>query len=277
MSNPLVTTSILLHLEIRKWAGEVSDKKALKAVADKFNSDTHNDKYKKSLFVDDPLALIDRCAGRLRNHFYACTVPWLDGGKGRLIPSLGFQEFAVQHSQIKQEFYQEVEIFLANYEDHKELAEEKKGDMFNVGEYPTVAQLRTRFEINLTTLPFPNVDDFRITAPQAVIDDLETSVRESVARVQDVVSRELKVRFKERLAMLVKTLTVGKRFNASLLSELANVIHMAQNLEETISDSLISDMATIEIRVLQYTPDQLRNSVTLQDEVVEICNEVLSH
>jgi hypothetical protein len=130
MANPLTTTSILLHLEIRKWAGEVSDKKALKAVADKFNSDTHNDKYKKSLFINDPLAMIDRCAGRLRNHFYASTVPWLDGGKGRLIPSLNFQEFAIEHTKLKMEFGNEVHDFIAEYPEHKDLAEDKKGDLY---------------------------------------------------------------------------------------------------------------------------------------------------
>lgn len=277
MENPLTSTSILLHLEIRKWAGEVSDKKALKAVADTFNSDTHNDKYKKSLFVSDPLAMIDRCAGRLRNHFYACTVPWLDGGKGRLIPSLSFQDFAKQHTKLKMEFDNEVQTFIQEYPDHKEEAKDKKGDLYREGEYPTKQQLQDRFEINLTTLPFPNVDDFRINAPEAVITELKTSMLQSVERVQSVVSADLQSRFAERLRMLVKTLTVGKRFNKSLLTELATIIKMGHNLKDTISEDLWKNMYAVSQVVGKYSPEQIRNSATVQEEIVEVCDSALAN
>jgi len=277
MTNPLTTTSIILHLEIQKWAGEVSDKKALKAVADTFNSDTHNDKYKKSLFVTDPLSMIDRCAGRLRNHFYASTYSWLDNGKGRLIPSMDFQGFAIEHSKLKQDFYNEVEQFLAEYEEHKEEAKRKKGDLFNEGEYPTVEQLRTRFEINLTTLPFPNIDDFRITAPEEVIDELQKSMEDSVTRVQHVVSTDIRLRLEERLQMLVKTLKFGKRFSKSLLTELEKLVASAYNLQDTIEKRLYEDLLYVEKNILKYTPETLRNSQNAQDEVIEICNSILSH
>ena len=274
--NPLTTTSILLHLEIRKWAGEVSDKKALQAVADTFKSDTHNDKYKKSLFVTDPLSLIDRCAGRLRNHFYYSTVPWLDGGKGRLIPSMSFQDFAKEHAMLKHNFYQEVEQFITDYPDHKEKAEELKGELYNAAEYPSIDHLRGRFEINLTTLPFPNIDDFRITAPEEVMEELRTSMEESVSRVEGVVSKELKDRFHVRMQMLVKTLNVGKRFNGSLLTELGGVIDMGVNLKETISDELFTDMKQIKREVLKYDPEALRNSESAQEDVIKKCMDVLS-
>lgn len=276
MENPLTTTSIILHLEIRKWGGEVTDKKALKAVSDAFKSDTHNDKYTKSLFVTDPLSLINRCAGRLRNHFYAMTVPWLDNGKGRLIPSMSFQEFALKHTEIKQQFYQEVEAFLTNYEDHKDQAKAHKGDLYNEGEYPTVAQLRTLFEINLTTLPFPDVNDFRVTAPEAVIAELETSIGESIKRVETVVSGELEERFKERLRMLVKTLTVGKRFNKSLLTELRGVIDMTYNLQDTVTEDLLKNMAVVEKNILIYSAEELRNSESRQEVAIEVCTSILA-
>ena len=275
MPNPLTTTSILLDLEIRKWAGEVADKKALQAVADKFNSDTHNDKYKKSLFVTSPLAVVDRNAGRVRNHFYSCTVPWLDGGKGRLIPSMNFQEFASKHSKLKHEFYQSVEEFIQEYPDHQDLARQKKGDLYQENEYPSIDQLRRRFEISLSTLPFPNIDDYRVDAPQAVIDELQTSMRESVERVQLTVSRELRDRFNTRLQMLRKTLMVGQRFATSLLTELDNVISMGKNLHETITPLLYTEMLHVEKHILKYDAEMLRNSESAQADVIGICNAIL--
>ena len=221
--------------------------------------------------------MIDRCAGRIRNHFYSCTVPWLDGGKGRLIPSLNFQDFAKEHTKLKMEFDNEVHNFLTAYPDHKDLAKEKKGDLYQASEYPTVAQLQDRFTISLITLPFPNIDDFRITAPEAVINDLKASMQQSVKRVESVVTGELESRFAKRLEMLRKTLTVGKRFNKSLLEELAGVFSMAVNLKDTVSERLLENMVIVNGNILKYTPEQIRNSVSIQEEMVITCDEVLQN
>ena len=275
MTNPLLNSSILLHIEIRKWSGEVADKKALQIVAAKTGSDTHNDKYKKSLFVTDALAEIDCCAGRIRNHFYYESVPWLDGGKGRLIPSLSFQEFAVKHKKLKIDFYKAVEYFIENYEDHVEEAKDKKGQMFIEAEYPKLEDLSKRFDIILNTLPFPNTKDIRLDAPAEIIAELESSMAESISRVESVVSGQLEERFQKRIRMLVKTLKVGKRFNVSLLTELEKVIQMAANIKEAIDPDLLNNMNTVEKCVLIYSPDEIRNSISIQDELIEICEGVL--
>ncbi len=275
MINPLLNSSILLHIEIRKWSGEVSDKRALQIVAAKTGSDTHNDKYKKSLFVTDALATVDCCAGRIRNHFYYCTTPWLDGGKGRLIDSLGFQEFAVKHKLLKIDFYKAVEDFLDNYEDYKEEARQKKGEMFIEAEYPQLKDLNRRFDIILNTLPFPNTKDIRLDAPAEIIAELESSMADSISRITSVVSSQLEERFQTRLRMLIKTLRVGKRFNKSLLTELEKVIQMASNMKEAIDPSLLANMKTVTDEVLIYSPDEIRNSQSVQDILIEICEGVL--
>ena len=276
MTNPLLNSSILLHMEIRKWAGEVSDKKALMIVAKQTKSDTHNDKYKKSLFVTDVLAEVDCCAGRIRNHFYYESVPWLDGGKGRLIPSLSFLEFAVKHKKLKIDFFKAVEEFIDNYDEFKDDAKSKKGDMYNEAEYPKKEDLGRRFDIVLNTLPFPNTKDIRLDAPAEIIAELESSMAESISRVESVVSGQLSERFQTRVRMLCKTLRVGKRFNTSLLTELEKVIQMAANIHEAVDQKLLTKMHKVEHEVLIHDPEAIRNSQQLQDELIEICENVLS-
>lgn len=275
MKNPLSNTSILLDLEICKWTGEVSDKKGLAAVAAAYQSDTRLDKYKKSLFVVDALALVDRAAGRIRNHFYACTVPWLDNGNGRLIPSMSFQDFATKHSQLKHEFNHEVAEFIKQYPDHKEMAKQHKGDMYMEHEYPDVTALPALFSINLSALPFPSIDDFRVSAPANVIQELKTTMEESLARVEDVVTKEFAKRLQTRLQMLRKTLTVGQRFSTSLLTELAALISMARNLRDTISEDLDKKMVIIEDQILIHDADAIRDSVSLQQSLIEVCDKLL--
>ena len=275
MKNPLVTTGIILNLNVRKWSGEVSDKKALRAVAEHFKSDTHNDIYRKSLFVNDPLALVDRVAGRIRNHYYAKTSPWMPDGQGRLIPSQGFQAYAAEYSPMKMEFYQEVDKFLDAYPEHIELAKERKGDLFMASEYPQIESVRNKFEIQLSTLPFPDINDFRIDAPEEVIQELERSMKESVARVQDIISVEINIRFVKRLEMLIKTLTIGKRFHTSLLTELLEVCNMADQLKETVDPALLVRMSTAKNTILCWSPLKIRNSETLQLEIIDIRRNLL--
>ena len=271
--NPLSTTSILLHLTISKWAGEVTDKSALVVVSKAFSSDTHNDKYKKSLFISDPLSLIDRCAGRIRNHFYHDTMSWLD--QGRLIPSRNFRDFAIAHKKLKNQFYEEVEKFIEAYPEHCELAKQNKGDMYLPHEYPSVEQVRQKFGITLTTLPFPTTKDFRVDAPEQIIEELKLEMENSLISVGTAVDTEIQGRLVTRLNMLLSTLTTGKRFNSSLLEELQFIIDMGNNLATTTSQKTKDVITVIEAHILAFTPEQVRNSQILQDNIVECCRALI--
>ena len=275
MTNPLSTTSILLHMAISKWAAEVTDPKALKAVAKAYASDTKDDKYKKALFIGDPLKLVDRCAGRVRNHFYRWTLNWNEAGQGRLMPSQDFREFAGEHKVHSANFYREVQEFIDNYDDHCQTAKDHKGDMYNPEEYPPVAEVQAKFDIQLLTLPFPTTADFRVEAPEKIITDLKDRIDQSITAVNGTVDSEINARLSHRLAMLLKTLRVGKRFNKSLLTELGFICSMARNIETTLTTDTIYRVSTIETGLLNYDPERIRNSQELQDDMITLCGKLL--
>jgi hypothetical protein len=275
MTNPLATTSVLLHLTISKWAAEVTDLKALKAVARAFSSDTGDDKYKKALFIGDPLKNIDRCGGRLRNHFYRWTLNWNEAGQGRLIPSRDFRDFAGEHKELSLDFYNEVEAFLDDYTDHCQTAKEHKGDMFNPIDYPPVALVRQKFDIQLITLPFPTTQDFRVEAPEAIITDLKEQIDKSIEAVNGTVDIEVNQRVRERIEMLLKTLKVGKRFNKSLLTELGFICSMAHNISGALTPNTLNKVKIIESQICILNPEIIRNSQTLQDDLITLCGKLL--
>jgi hypothetical protein len=275
MTNPLATTSVLLHMTISKWAAEVTDLKALKAVARAFSSDTNDDKYKKALFIGDPLKGIDRCAGRLRNHFYKWTFNWNEAGQGRLMPSMDFREFAGEHKALSSEFFAEVETFLDDYPDHCVTAKELKGDMFLASDYPDVELVRKKFDIQLITLPFPTTTDFRVEAPEAIITDLKDQINQSIEAVNGTVDMEVNMRLRVRIEMLLKTLRVGKRFNKSLLSELDFLCSMAENIKATLTPDTLLRIQVIRKNILVCDSEQIRNSQSLQDSLINICGKLL--
>lgn len=275
MTNPLSTTAVLLHLTISKWAAEVTDLKALKAVARAFSSDTGDDKYKKALFIGDPLKAIDRCAGRLRNHFYKWTLNWNEAGQGRLIPSRDFRDFAGEHKELSAEFYAEVEEFLDEYDNHCQVAKDHKGDMYNSIDYPPAKIVRQKFDIQLITLPFPTTTDFRVEAPEAIINDLKDQIDRSIEAVNGTVDMEINMRLKVRIEMLLKTLRVGKRFNKSLLTELGFLCGMAENIKGALTEKTLLKVQVILSRICSLDPEQIRNSQALQDDLITLCGKLL--
>jgi hypothetical protein len=275
MSNPLAQLSLLLNLKIRKWAGEVSDKKALGAVAKAFGGDTHRDKYRKSLFVTNALEAIDKCAGRIRLNFYKWTMAWLDGGLGRLVSSMDYRDFAVEHRGLVNEFEQEVDRFIQDYPDHKAAAKERKGDLYNEHEYPSQSELRDRFAIELTTLPFPDNSDFRVAAPESIIDELRRSVDESIDAVVHNVEEDIRNRVIERVGMLRDGLGSGKRWSRTLFEELGFVTNMGIHMQEILPKKLGKDLVFIQDHITSADPNKLRHSDTGKETCLKACESVL--
>jgi hypothetical protein len=187
-----------------------------------------------------------------------------------------FQEFATAHSKLKQEFNYEVADFIKQYPAHKELAKQNKGDLYQEFQYPDVSTLQSMFSVTLTALPFPSTEDFRITAPAEVIEELQATMADTLARVGDVISQDLTDRLNKRLKMLHKTLTVGQRFSTSLLTEIATVVSTARSLRDSISEDLDKKMVVVEDQILTKNAETIRNSVTLQTEIAEVCQKLLT-
>jgi hypothetical protein len=61
-----------------------------------------------------------------------------------------------------------------------------------------------------------------------------------------------------------------------LLTELAGVISMSVNLKDTISANTFQAMVFVNDKILCHTPEEIRNSISLQEEIVESCDITLS-
>lgn len=273
--NPLALRSLMMNLHIRKWAAEVTDKKALQIVSASLGADTKYDKYKKSLFVTDALLGVDRTAGRLRAHFYHSTLPWADGG-GRLIPSMQFRDFAFKHKSLVADFEMAVESFLGKYLDHKEEARELKGELYIEAEYPHELTVRQKFSIELITLPFPDIGDFRVEAPEEVIEELKADMAESLNRVTANVAKEINRQITNRLEILLDSLNSDKGFKKTVFEELEHALSFATSFGDVLDTKTQRLVRNVTEHILGGTPEQVRNSESLRKSVVHNLKEILN-
>lgn len=274
MSNPLAELSILLHLKISKWDGEVSDQRALAAVAKSFKASTAGDKYRKSLFVNAPLKGVDKAAGRIRTSFYKWTLAWQDGG-GRLVPSLDFRDFQREYATLVGDFDFEVNEFILAYDDHKDAARRAKGDLFNEDDYPPVSYLHSRFGVSLQSLPFPSTVDFRVEAPEEVIDDLKENMNATISAVTEQVAGTLQERLLDRVMTFHDALDSGKRFTKSIFEEMEFVVRMAQSLKDAVPKKLRKATDKIITELLVYDAELVRNSESLKLKLISNSDEII--
>lgn len=267
--HPLAKTTVLAHLQVCRWSGEVKDKKAMAMIAQATRADVANDKYLKSLFASHPFADIELIAGRLRNHFYAASLPWLGGSTGRLIPTDRFEFFHEQYLQLREEFFTAVAVFIADYAKHKKQAKELKGELYNEEEYPPVEDLARRFDVILVVLPFPNVAQTDATK------ELKDLMYDSLDITTLMVSSGIEARFVRRIKMLQKALQQGKRFNVSLLEELNSVIEMGLSLERTLPAKLVQRLKATDASILTFSAEEIRRSSSLREELITICGALL--
>lgn len=274
MSNPLAELSILLNLHISQWTGEVSDTRALGAVAKAFKGNTDRDKYRKSLFISDPLGPIHKAAGRIRTHFYRKTLVWSDGGS-RLVPSMDFQDFGKEHSGLVSEFEQYVDAFVSDYPELQEDAKNRKGDLYRESDYPSVDIVRDKFSVSLLALPFPDTNDFRIRAPEEVIAELRLQMDASLSEITNTVAGDIRARIHARLNMLRDGLASGKRFSQTLFDEMTLVTDMGYSMQEILPIRLIEAIDTLRADVLCFTADQVRNSESMKVAFIVKCDDLL--
>jgi hypothetical protein len=186
-----------------------------------------------------------------------------------------FRDFSVRYKALVREFEQELEAFLQEYPKHKEEAEESKGELYVEGEYPHVLAVRQKFSVELSTLPFPNMADFRVEAPEEVIKEIQEGMDSSLLKIYKKVGDEVHALITSRLEVMHASLTSGKGFKKTIFDELEHALSFAVSFGDALHPSILSLVRRVRTAVLAKTPEQVRNSDALKDAIVNNIEEVL--
>lgn len=196
----IATECMIVTLHVTYWHGYRLDKEATRRVTR--DAGAHDDaaRVNKHLVPKALLADIQAAANKLRNHLYEKTLPWKDNGD-RLLPRKVYTDFLSEHVRLKEEFEQAVQVFLdERYPAAKDQAAFRLGDLYKDGEYPGIAELRTKFRVSLDIDTVTTANDFRCNVDNA--DDIRADIERSV---QDRISNAMSDVW-QRLAAIVGSL-----------------------------------------------------------------------
>ena len=224
----------------------------------------------KSLVDRKSLSGITTIQTRARTLVYTKSLPWLDSGV-RVLPNSLYMEFMTEYRSLQDEHEKAVEEFLRNYNSELANASRRLGELFDWSDYPTESDLRSRFAMNLSVMPMPESDDFRVE--NIDVDALKAEFeRQADARVQQMIS-DMAKRIVEIADEYTAKVTSGKRFWDSLPKKLAELGELLDGLN-VIKNQQIATCADKLKNIGQHTANVIRASESIKAETLRQSKEV---
>lgn len=186
------------------------------------------------------LEVITKHITAARTFVYDNTLPWSDSGL-RLLPAKNYFTFSQRIDAYEEEFASLVNDFVTVYPTLITAQAMALGDMFKRDNYPSPAEIATRFAFRVSYMPVPSAGDFRVDIGNEAQQELaEMYQRMSDERVQRAVG-DLQTRLVEHLNRMSDRLTsdvVGgelkrRKFHDTLVSGAYELCDLMQALNVT--------------------------------------------
>jgi hypothetical protein len=257
---------LILNLQISSWQGYKLDRVTTAKVTNEAGAKSDAARVNKHIVSKECLTKITTAEGRVRVHFYDATLPWKDNGD-RLLPRKNFVGFIQQHEKLVGEHKQAVRDFLdgGEYETAREQAEFRMGELFNPEDYPSVEDLRSKFQIKLDIDAVSRAYDYRLESNDAMI---QARVNSAIANLWKRLADPLE-KFAERMN------DPDGKFRVNTIENLREMAELTKELNFTGDEELDRIRQEIENKLAGYAADDLRKDDTLRASVGAEADRIL--
>jgi len=279
---PSITSSaMLVELMISVWTGKKRDKAASEEVSRNKNADKGVASVNKKLLGDcAELDALQKYAANVRNMHYNATLPWSDMGP-RLLTTSRFFKYSADFTALQAEFERLVGVFLTAYDWEIMQAQAKLGDLFDVNEYPTVEDLRSKFRFKINFMPLPDAGDWRIdinNEAQAILKDQYTAYySEQLASAMNDVWRRLFDTLTTLSRQLSDQTEAGKtpKIYASVFDRALEIIDMMETCNVTNDPNMQLAQRKLAMAFRGVTVESVKDDNYLRHETKRAVDEVL--
>jgi hypothetical protein len=275
-------SAMLVSLSIRQWSAAKTDKKVTRDVAAQHGSDVSMGHYQKALLAKGALETIKRIAGETRTEFYRRTLPWLDDG-ARILTATGYLSTAEYVRSQQRAFDDAVSEFLGNYDALVADARVKLNGLFDPSDYPSCAQLKSKFGFTFGVRPMPEAQDFRADIGDEelarVKADLEadkdatikTAMADVYGRMRDVVGK-----MAERLKAYNPDKPGEAPFRDTLITNITDLLSVLPSLNLTGDSAIARFTSEIQEQLTKYSADELRANMFSRQDTARRADEILA-
>jgi len=286
----LATSSMLVSVDVNVWTATKQDRGISDEVTTMKKAELGTGKFTKYLFAKNPKHhRIVKLRQLILKWLRQSTYRW--NNSQHLLPTVDLEKFKTEYDKYESEFNTAVEDFLENYQTLVSDEAFKQGDMFDKSDYPSVEELRHKFNMRLFVAEVPS-QDFRCQVSQDTADDLKaeyqqqaddivrTVINDQCNRIVDVmrsishccgmiegVDKEGQPTFKKR-AIYDTTFQRAKA--------LVNTIKNFKPIDNEQSDMLQDAVDDLEKVIGGVSTDLLRDSDSTRAEVKQGIDDILS-
>jgi hypothetical protein len=283
----VTNNAMLASLTISGWSGNKLDKQVTQDVASQHGASSDAGTYSKRLVAKDALAEIRKITTEARAQHHHYTLPWAQDG-ARILPSAIYAKYAAEMRGMQDRYELAVKNFVAVYESEKELAKTRLGGMFNDGDYPDVAEIEGKFAWDISIMPIPSSNDFRVNMSEDMAAAIRQDIEAKGNKAMQEATRSLFDRVVKTVSHMAQSLEEygevidenGKvkkinPFRDTLVTNVQDLVDLLPTLNITGDNGLTTIIEEIKKRLLTKTPDELRSMPLVRQEVARNARKVL--
>lgn len=276
----LASSAMLVELNISMWVGRKTDKRASADVIRDNNASKGMANVTKSLLDCPQLDALKSHTAAIRFAHRQATLPWSESGL-RLVTNAQYIDYHRNITGMINEFHKLVEQLLDAYQWEVAAAQAKLGDLFDINEYPTTSQLRSKFRVFLTYMPLPVAGDFRLDIGNDAQDVLREQYERHYSEQITKAMADLWQRLLEPLQNMSTRLAYGHGdtptgFRDTLVSNVEDIAALLK----TCNIAGDADMEQIRLDIVQtlrgVTADGLRHDPYLRSQTKARVDNILT-
>jgi hypothetical protein len=184
IATPLSRKAVLVAVNISQWSARKLDRRITEETNEKYGATKDAGRYNKLLIEAEHLAKLQSLVSTARTLHYTMTRPWADEGP-RILPNVLYSKFTDQFRVIKRDFAIAADEFCRNYPDYVSERARQLNGLFNPSDYPDASEIRSKFNLDLTILPFPEAADFRSDLDDETVADIKAEIAATTGKVVD--------------------------------------------------------------------------------------------
>jgi len=269
--------ALLMSLNISQWTARKRDKQETAALAARHGTSESAANVNKALLpMAHSLDRIHKLTGAIRTEFYKTTLQW---GEGQgILKADAYLTVAPRFGSLKNEWYDTVEHFLLDYPILHQDARVFLNTMYKEEDYPDVAQLRSKFsmDISFSTLPAPD-DCRRIASLTGFADEMAKDIASQYAVREQSAMKEAWQRLYDTVSKTHERLKDPKNiFRDSLIDNARDLCSVLPTLNISDDANLETLRRDLEQSLCKYRPDDLRDDEVLREEVSDKMSDIMS-
>jgi len=276
----IANSGVLANISLSVWTGRKLDREVSEEVDVSKSTKTRAGNYHKNLFAGvTELEQVKTVGGKIRNWHVKQTLPWADSGE-RLLPMANFMDYKRELSVLETEFNTAVQNFCTKYGVLIAAQAFQLGALFNRDEYHPPDVIASKFNLSYTFSPVPDVGDWRVTADDAIKQELARQYEQAYADRLNSVTKDLWDRLHGCLTHMQGRLSVsedGKKtiFRDSMLENAAELCGLLTRLNVTNDPKLEHARKELEKTIMGLDAKDLRETDGARAEVKSRIDDIL--